>query len=68
MEDKWLPRLHILSQVAIICVCGALIGTGHDSVITEIFCAGAGGLLATTSYAALTKGKGPPYQSTEDAQ
>jgi hypothetical protein len=59
MTDMWLPRLHLLAQVAIVCVCGALIGTGHDSTISDLFCAGAGGLLATTSYTALTKGKTP---------
>jgi hypothetical protein len=57
MSDVWLPRLHLLSQVVLLVVCAALIGTGHDSVITDLFCAGAGGVLATTTYAVVTKGR-----------
>jgi hypothetical protein len=60
MDDKWLPRLHILGQVAVMCVSGLLIELGHNSTITDIFCASSGGLLLTTSYTALTKGKTPP--------
>lgn len=57
MIDVWLPRLHLMAQVVLLMVCGALIGTGHNSIITDLFCAGAGGVLATTTYAAVTKGK-----------
>jgi hypothetical protein len=57
MTDIWLPRLHLLAQVALLVVCAALIGTGHDSTITDLFCAGAGGVLATTTYAVVTQRK-----------
>ena len=57
MTDLWIPRLHLLAQVVLLVVCAALIGTGHDSTITDLFCAGAGGVLATTTYAAVTQRK-----------
>jgi len=59
MADIWLPRLHLLAQVTLLVACAALIGTGHDSTITDLFCAGAGGVLATTTYAAVTNQRKP---------
>lgn len=50
MQDCWLPRLYVIAQVVVLVVCGALIGIGKDSVITDLFCAGAGGLLLTEGY------------------
>lgn len=57
MTDIWIPRLYVLGQVAALVVCGALIGTGHDSAITDIFAAAAGGLILTSGYTKLTQGK-----------
>lgn len=60
MNDVWLPRLHLMAQMVLLVVCGLLIGFGHNSSVTDLFCAGAGGLLATTSYSVITQGKAPP--------
>jgi hypothetical protein len=59
MDDLWLPRIHMGSQVVLLVVCAILILCGHNSTITDLFCAGAGGILATTTYTAITKGKTP---------
>lgn len=43
--DMWIGRLTILGQVVVLLVSGTLIALGHDSVITDLFCAAGGGLL-----------------------
>jgi hypothetical protein len=68
MTDLWIPRLYVLGQIAALVVCGSLLAIGKDSVITDVFLASAAALLGTSGYAALVKGKAPPYQSSEDSQ
>lgn len=46
-QDCWIPRITLLSQLVLLVVCAVLIGLGHDSIITDLFCAGSGGILAT---------------------
>lgn len=55
MQDCWLPRLYVLGQVALVVVCGVLIGLGRDSVITDLFCAAGGGLVLTEGYRKLSQ-------------
>ena len=43
--DKWIGRLAILGQVCVVVVCGALVGLGRDSLITDMFLAAGGGLI-----------------------
>jgi hypothetical protein len=58
MTDVWLPRLYILGEIVLLVVSGALISTGHDSTITNLFCVAGGGL---TAHSFLTKvGKTTP--------
>ena len=57
MTDIWLPRLYVFAQVVALVVCGVLVGTGHNSAITDIFIGAAASLLGTSGYTALTKGK-----------
>lgn len=47
MQDCWIPRLTLVSQVVLLSVCAVLIALGHDSMITDLFCAGAGATLGT---------------------
>jgi hypothetical protein len=57
--DKWLPRLYVLGQIAVMAVCGALIAAGKDTIITDLFIATAGGLTLTQGYRILAKSKDP---------
>lgn len=50
MSDKWIPRLYILAQLVIVIVCGVMICLEHDSVVTDLFLAAAGGLVFTQGY------------------
>jgi hypothetical protein len=45
MKDVWLPRLYVLGEIALLAVSGALIGLGHNSTITDLFCVAGGGLM-----------------------
>ena len=54
--DKWIGRLVILGQVVVIIVCGALIGLGRDSLITDMFLAASGGLITAGVLARAGKG------------
>jgi glycopeptide antibiotics resistance protein len=57
MTDLWIPRLYVLGQMAVLVICGALIALGHNSTITDIFAACSGGLILTSGYTKLIKGK-----------
>lgn len=58
MTDIWLPRLYIAGEIMLLVVSGALIATGHNSVITDLFCLAGGGL---TAHSFITKaGKTAP--------
>jgi hypothetical protein len=48
MTDCWIPRITLIGQIVLLCVCGALISLGRDSIITNLFAAGSGGLLSST--------------------
>ena len=43
--DKWIGRLAVLGQIGVVLVCGALVGLGRDSLITDMFLAASGGLI-----------------------
>jgi hypothetical protein len=45
VNDCWLPRIALIGQCLLLVVSGVLISLGHDSVITDIFCACSGGLI-----------------------
>lgn len=54
MPDVWLPRMYVGAQIIVLVVCGVLVGTGHNSIIQDVFIAAAGGLTLTQGYRALT--------------
>lgn len=54
LTDCWLPRMYVAAQIVVVAVCGVLIGTGHNSVVTDLFIAAGGGLVLTEGYNKLT--------------
>jgi outer membrane lipoprotein SlyB len=44
ITDKWMPRLILAAQVAVVCVMGALVGLGKDGVITDALLAVSGSI------------------------
>lgn len=48
MTDIWLPRMYLMAEVALLIVSGILICLGHDSTVTDLFCASGGALTAHT--------------------
>lgn len=48
MTDIWLPRILAVGQILLLVCSAALIALGHNSIITDLFCAGSGGLLASS--------------------
>lgn len=57
MTDIWIPRLYVVGQVAVVCVCGTLLAIGRDSAITDLFLAASGALVGTAAYTRMTQGK-----------
>ena len=51
--DVWIARLSLIGQSVVFGVCGLLIALGHDSVITDLFCAAGGALVASSVLAKL---------------
>jgi hypothetical protein len=54
--DKWIGRLAVLGQIGVVLVCGALVGLGRDSLITDMFLAASGGLITAGVLARAGKG------------
>lgn len=55
MTDIWIPRLYIMAQIIVVAICGALVCLNHDSVVTDLFLAAGGGLVATQGYRVVSK-------------
>lgn len=47
--EKW----YLAAQMGLVCVCGALIALGKNSIITDLFIAGGSGLIFTSGYVKL---------------
>ena len=62
MGDVWLPRLNILSQIAVLVVLGALVGVGKDSSILDGLMAISGSLAGVSLYQAVSKKTTQPTQ------
>lgn len=44
ITDKWMPRLILGAQVAVVCVMGMLVAIGKDGVITDALLAVSGSI------------------------
>ena len=71
-QDCWIPRITLLSQVVLLVTCAVLIALGNDSVITDLFCAGAGATLGTHLVSAglkkVTTQSAAPAASDQDTE
>ena len=55
ITDKWMPRLILGAQVAVVIVMGALVAIGKDGVITDALLAASGSVAGTGILQAVTK-------------
>jgi len=55
ITDKWMPRLILAAQVAVVCVMGALVGLGKDGVITDALLAVSGSIAGAGILQAVAK-------------
>jgi len=65
MTDKWIPRLYIFAQVAVVVICGVMICLGEDTVVTDLFLAAGGGLIFTQGYRTVTALASKPQKPQE---
>jgi hypothetical protein len=55
ITDKWMPRLILAAQVAVVCVMGALVSLGKDGVITDALLAVSGSIVGAGILQSVTK-------------